>query len=223
MGEVGHAYAGVRERMTQLLGEADPATAVPACPQWSVKDLAAHVTGVVDDALAGRLDGVATDPWTMAQVETRRGIPMAEIVAEWGQKAPAFEELLDQIGSPGRQAVFDVTTHEHDLRGAVGQPGAHDSDAVRLAIAWLAPEVLRAMTAPGRRPLRLRTTDGDEWCPGDDAGATLTASSFELLRALSGRRSRAQIRALDWQGNPDDYIESLAVGPFRTPSDDIVD
>src|SRR4051812_41896335 len=120
MGEVGNAYAGVRERVSALVQGADPTQPVPACPDWTVKDLVAHVTGVVDDVLAGRIEGVATDPWTAAQVEARKDHSLDQIVAEWNEKAPAFEALLDAFGSPGEQAVFDVTTHEHDLRGALG-------------------------------------------------------------------------------------------------------
>lgn len=223
MGEVATAYVGVRERMVEILGHADPAAIVPACPEWSVKDLAAHVTGVVDDALAGRLEGAGSDPWTEAQVSARRAASVQDIITEWTQKAPAFEGILDGIGATGHQAVFDVTTHEHDLRGAVGEPGAHDSDAVRIALGWLAPQAVATMGSLGRPPLRLRTTEGDEWSPDDAPQATLIGSRFELLRALSGRRSRSQIRSLDWEGSAGDYLEAFELGPFRTPSHDIID
>lgn len=223
MGEVGSAYGGVRERMTEILETADPEIIVPACPAWTVKDLAAHVTGVVDDVLAGRIDGAGSDPWTAAQVGGRRSSSVGEIVAEWAAKAPVFEELLDSIGAPGHQAVFDVTTHEHDLRGAVGRPGAHDSDAVRIGLGWLAPQAVAAMASAGLPPLRLRTTEGDEWSGGEAPATTLSASRFELLRALSGRRSRAQLGALTWVGATDDHLAAFEYGPFRIPANDIVD
>lgn len=72
VGDVAAAYAGCRARITDLarwLDEPQAATTVPTCREWSVHDVVAHVTGIVDDALAGRLDGVATDPWTAAQVD----------------------------------------------------------------------------------------------------------------------------------------------------------
>jgi uncharacterized protein (TIGR03083 family) len=211
MGEVGDAYRGVRERITELVRDLDDgalATVVPACPEWSVKDVVAHVCGVVDDALAGRLDGVATDPWTAAQVEARRSAPISDVLAEWAEKAPAFEAILDDIGPPGRQAVFDCVTHEHDVRGALRAPGARDSDAVAVALSFLGP----ALESAGA-PVRVRTADGKSFGP-DDAPATLTAEAFEIIRAATGRRSVDQIRAMDWSGDVDAGLSAFTWGPF---------
>lgn len=223
MGDVGSAYAGVRERITALVRSADPDLIVPSCPAWSVKDVVAHVTGVVDDVLAGRLDGVATDAWTEAQVVARRDRPLDDILREWAEKAPAFEGMLDDIGLPGQQAVFDVTTHEHDLRGALRQGGAHDSDGVRIGLGWVAPQFVAGMPAAGLPSLCLRTEDGDEWMTDGSPIAIVTASAFEFLRCLSGRRSRAQLQALNWTGDAEPYLPAFEFGPFRTPENDVLD
>ncbi|MGH9094841.1 MAG: maleylpyruvate isomerase N-terminal domain-containing protein [Acidimicrobiales bacterium] len=58
---MGVAYAGCRSRIGALAGRLDEtqaAATVPTCRAWSVHDVVAHVTGVVDDALAGRLEQV---------------------------------------------------------------------------------------------------------------------------------------------------------------------
>src|SRR3954466_6004242 len=115
MGEVADAYAGCRQRigdLTRDLDEAHAASTVPTCPKWSVHDVIAHVSGVVDDVLAGRLDGIASEPWTTAQVDARRARSIVEMLAEWDAAAPLFEGMLDEIGTRGRQAVADVVTHE---------------------------------------------------------------------------------------------------------------
>jgi hypothetical protein len=39
----------------------------------------------------------------------------------------------------------------------------------------------------------------------------LRTTSFELMRAIGGRRSVDQIKALDWDGDPDVWISSLAL------------
>lgn len=147
-GEVGAAYASCRGRIGELVRAAGDgkakASVVPACPEWSVHDVVAHVAGVVADALAGRLDGVATDPWTAAQVDARRDRSVDEVLEEWETGAPTFEGLLDAIGDPGRQAVLDVVTHEHDIRGALGAAGARDSDAVRIGLGFVAPRFIEA-------------------------------------------------------------------------------
>ena len=223
IGEVGAAYAGVRERIGGLVRAADPKTFVPACPEWTVHDVVAHVTGVVDDALAGRLEGAGTDPWTEAQVAARKDVSIDDLLTEWNERAPSFEELLDTIGPTGRQAVFDVTTHEHDVRGALGQPGAHDSDGVRIGLGWLAPQLVAAMPAAGLPSIVIRTTEGEEWATDDNPVTVLTGSAFDLFRSLSGRRSRKQLLALDWSGDAEQYLPAFEMGPFRIPGEDIPD
>jgi uncharacterized protein (TIGR03083 family) len=216
MEEVAEAYAGSRARIAELAGALDgqgAATPVPACPGWSVHDVVAYVSGVVDDALAGRLEGVATDPWTAAQVEARRDRSVADILAEWEEQAPAFEGLLDAIGDPGRQAVADVATHEHDVRGALGAPGARDSDAVRIGLAFFAPRMVEIAAEQGI-VLRVQAGDGLAWGP-DDAPTAVTAGPFDLFRALSGRRSAAQLLALRWSGDAEAALGAFTYGPFR--------
>src|SRR5439155_3479575 len=166
LGPVGTAYASTRHRITDLV--ADPATGdaartVPCCPAWSVHDVVAHLAGVVDDVLAGRLDGVATDPWTAAQVELRRGRPLAEVVDEWNALAPQFEQFLDSVGPPGAQAVADIVTHEHDIRQALGSPGARDSDALAIGLDFIAPGLRESARQRGIAPPGLRTPDGRAW------------------------------------------------------------
>lgn len=219
IGPAGTAYRGVRTRVRDLVtsGDVDAAATVPCCPSWTVADVVAHLAGVVDDALAGRLDGVATDPWTQAQVDSRRGRPVDDVLDEWDGLGPTFEAVLDSFGPAGWQAVFDATTHEHDVRGALARPGARDSDAVLGALAFAVEGMAQAAAARGTPVPRLVSTDGRSW--GDDgAPASLTASPFELMRSLSGRRSLEQIAALDWSGDVDAVLPAFTWGPFRPSS-----
>src|SRR5438874_1252993 len=115
---IGALYADGRGRISDLvsgLGE-EAAAPVPACPQWSVHDVVAHVTGVCADILAGNLAGV------------------------WG---------------------------------------------------------------------------------GTEPSGRLEAPTFELMRALTGRRSRRQIRALGWTVDPAPYLPAFQFGPFTTSPTDL--
>jgi uncharacterized protein (TIGR03083 family) len=221
---VGTAYTGCRQRIGALvegLDAAREAAAVPTCPAWTVHDVVAHVAGVVDDALAGRLDGVATEPWTAAQVDARRGRPVREIVAEWNEAAPAFEGLLDQIGPSGRQAVLDVVTHEHDIRTALGAAGFRDSDAVDVGLSFVAPRFVE-VTAERGLSVGVEAAMGARWGV-EDAPLVLSGAPFELVRALTGRRSVDQLRALDWRGDCEPAIESFTYGPFHPAAQPIAE
>lgn len=220
---VGDAYAGCRRRLTELvrpLSDEQAEMPVPACPLWRVHDVISHVAGVVDDALAGRLEGVATDPWTEAQVEARRDTPVGEILDEWDAAAPAFEALLDPIGPPGRQAVLDLATHEHDVRGALRAAGARDADAVAIGAAFIVP-ILVASAAERGIALRVEVAgDGDAAgaaaaAAGSEAGLVLRGTAWELMRAITGRRSADQLRELEWEGFDEAVLAAFEFGPFR--------
>jgi uncharacterized protein (TIGR03083 family) len=150
--EVRDRYREARERITQFvssLDEAQLAQRVPACPEWTVHDVVAHLVGVTDDALSGNMEGVTTDPWTAAQVERSRDVPTTELLARWSANAEAFESGLD--ASRGR-AVIDITCHEHDLYGALGVVAARDSASLRFAMELVgAPDFDHYRAMFGRR------------------------------------------------------------------------
>ena len=248
MGAIGDVYAAGRGRITELvsgLSEEQAATRVPCCPEWSIKDVIAHVAGVCDDVLAGRLDGVATDPWTEAQVAARRGRSLPELLAEWAEKAPPVEAMAEHVpGRVGSQWVLDVTTHEHDIRGALGAPGARDSEGVAVGFGFMLSGFATSVAAQGLPPLEVRADGrsyvlGGEGCadlgavllgeeppidvPGAEPAATVEAPAFEWVRALTGRRSPDQVRKFTWSGDPEPYIPAMRFGPFSPSPVDITE
>ena len=64
------------------------------CEGWTVADLAAHITGVMADITAGRLEGVDTQPWYDRQVAERRGRPQEAILDELDAVIRATSDLL---------------------------------------------------------------------------------------------------------------------------------
>ena len=249
--ELGAAYERGRARIIDLVADLDPedsATEVPACPSWSVHDVVAHVTGICADVVTGNLAGVGTDEWTAAQVDVRRPKTIAEVVEEWDDVGPRFAALIDDFPARVRfQPVADVTAHEHDIRGALGRPGERDSEGVRIGLELLVDVVLRAgIGALGLGPLEVRSGDhvftagtgeptgdvdkafgtalrSDEPVPVATAPpvGTLTVDAFDLFRALSGRRSAAQIRSFDWTIDPEPYLPVFGHGPFPMRTEDL--
>ena len=237
MADLAGAYADARRRLGELLAgldEAALATPVPACPAWTVRDVLAHVTGVAADAaggtyFAGAADAwsdvrlaAARDEWTAGQVRTRRQRPVEALVAEWAGWAATLEPMLAGTvppppGSPPwlRSApVADLAVHLHDVRGALGRPGDREAPATALGLRIYARWLGQRLDQGGRPALRLRAGDQD-WVEGTGSpAASLAADPFGLFRALSGRRSLDQVRALGWDGDPEPYLDLLAPYPL---------
>ena len=205
-------YRDTRERLAGLLGSLgadDLAAPVPACPGWSVHDVAAHLTAVADDALAGRLTGPPSDEQTAEQVARFRDSPVDRMLETWTDLSPRFEEMIAAFDV--WPAVLDVATHEQDIRGALGRPGSRDAEVVRVG----AERLINSMQPPA--PVTLRVEDG-EFRVGPDAedvpALTLDTTRFEAFRWRLGRRSRAQLAALRWSADPSPVLDHLVVfGP----------
>ncbi|MDZ7732414.1 MAG: maleylpyruvate isomerase family mycothiol-dependent enzyme [Acidimicrobiia bacterium] len=219
--EIVDIYRETRARLCGLgreLTDDEAASPCPATPEWTVKDVYAHQAGVAADILAGRLEGVATDPWTARQVAARRDLTLADVLDEWDGNAPALEELLANLGDAvDPRLLIDLWTHEQDVRHAVDRPGGRDSSAARYAWEPLVDGLDAAIRHAGLDALELRTGEATVVVGGDTATATVEVPRYELLRASLGRRSPAQMRAWAWRGDPEPY---LAVLPQFGPRDD---
>jgi uncharacterized protein (TIGR03083 family) len=172
-----------------------------------VRDVLAHLIGIIEDAVAGRLSGPPPPEMTAEQVDRHRDDDPRELLATWEVGAPLFEPALTERAL--WPAFFDVLSHELDVRSALGRTDERDSDDVRLAA---------RLGAEGLPPQIEIDLDGSSR-PGPPAEgvARLSASSFEVLRLRLGRRSRAQVLALDWTGDPKPHLDDLFVfGPRDT-------
>jgi uncharacterized protein (TIGR03083 family) len=211
-------YGALRARVADLVG-ALPADALdcasPATPEWSAHDLLAHLVGVADDAVHGRIDGIATDPWTAAQVDARRDAATVAMLAEWDDVGPQFQDAMLAIPEIfAGQALFDAFTHEHDLRRALSQPGARDTAALDLTYGWLVG--LRSVTE--QPALRYDTEAGTVVAGVGEPVTTITTSRFEILRAATGRRSRSELEQWKWEPEPDP--DAVLVASFFTMRDE---
>ncbi|MGZ4505710.1 MAG: hypothetical protein ACXVX8_01035 [Blastococcus sp.] len=205
-------YREGRLRLSEfVLARADAVeTPVPATPPWTVHDAVAHLTGVAEDLLAGAVPNTGPTPeWTAGHVARFRDLPLEDVVRRWAEVSPEVEEVLDR--RPIWPIVLDVGAHELDVRAALGDTGARDTDLVTAG----AVALLRGLRVP--RPLVVRT-EHTEVTVGPDASGeepvVLRTTTFEAFRWRLGRRSRGQLAALDWSGDPEPYLDHLCVfGP----------
>ena len=205
--QVCDAYTELRARVTELMQSLSLAQAqavVPHCPQWTVKDCLAHMVGVPEDVINGQMDGVATEAWTDRQVQRHTNDSVDDLLAVWETNAPVFAKILPNIPQPVlSQFMFDQTTHEHDIRKAVGQPGARDTLAVAVAEGFI------------------RNSLAQQSDPAIAQLADHKLTGFEFLRSLSGRRSRSQILQ---NGFDLELVEKFIHGlPFDIPESDVSD
>jgi uncharacterized protein (TIGR03083 family) len=211
--DLARLYRDTRERLSLLvsgLDESALAARVPACPRWLVQDVVAHLAAIVEDALAGRLTGPPSEEETAVQVARYRGRPIAETLTGWAAGAPQFEEIIRAFDVP--EAVVDVASHEQDIRGALNLPGARDTEAIWQMSGWL----LEGLRAPV--PVCVAVEDAEFPAgPEGEPVLRLRTTRFEAFRWRMGRRSRDQLAALDWSGDPAPVLDHLVVfGPAGT-------
>ena len=189
----------------------------PATPAWRVRDVLAHLAGVCDDILHGNVAGVATDAWTAAQVEKRRSWPAAAVLDDWEEHGPEIDAIIDGAPSPRwGQLLFDAWTHEQDVRGALDEPGGRDSSAARRVFEWIAGGMDERDRAEGRGALSLVTEAGARVVGVPPSAETVRTTRFELLRAVTGRRSVAQVERWEWTGAP--QADRIVIAPFFHPA-----
>jgi uncharacterized protein (TIGR03083 family) len=207
--DLGSLYGMVRERLSGLVADLpEPSgVAVPACPGWSVQDVIAHLAAIADDVVSGRLNRPPTDEWTAAQVAARKDKSMADLLADWAEVGPKFQALISSAGMwPG---FLDALSHEHDVRGALAAPAGRDSPEMLVAAEFLVAS-LRPGLATSVRVGEREFLVG----PSGDAVLGLVTEPFEAFRFRMGRRSRGQLAAMAWDGDPAPVLDRLCIfGP----------
>jgi uncharacterized protein (TIGR03083 family) len=205
--QVCEAYTELRARVSELMQSLtlqQAQTTVPHCPQWTVKDCFAHMVGIPEDVINGQMEGVASEAWTDRQIKRHAQDSVSDLLAAWESNAAVFAKILPNIPQPViSQFMFDQTTHEHDIRTAVGKPGARGTLAVAVAEGFI------------------RNSLAQQSDPAIAQLANHKLTGFEYLRSLSGRRSRSQISK---NGFDIETVEAfIRTMPFDIPQSDVSD
>jgi len=84
------AYRQVQQRVEGLITDADADSVIPSCPACCVRDLVAHLAGLCEDWVAGRLDGYASEAWTASQLARLSDLPLEAVLSRWAEALEPF-------------------------------------------------------------------------------------------------------------------------------------
>lgn len=173
MTDWGEVYRGNVEAVAALaasLSEQELTTRVPATPEWTVREVIAHLAGGPADALGGRMEGAPGPGWTARHVAERSGRTVDELVAELRGDVDRVVATLE--GSERPALVWNAAVHHADLSEALGR-GVPPEPLWRPVVDALTPAL------------------------GEHAEALAGVSDYEKFRMFFSRRSRSQTAAWD--------------------------
>jgi hypothetical protein len=202
-------YQRTRTRVCTLLLDADDdalTRTVPACPAWSVHDLAAHLVGVPATLAAGNFPSGDVDGWLQGIVDERREVAVDDLVEEWRALDAAIEPMLQGMGA---LMFTDLAVHEHDARGALDE-AEHGALEVEAVMACSLPSFTQPLQDAGLGAIVVEH-DGHTWrSHGAAPGWTLRVEPWEAVRAINSRRTADELRALPGDGDPEPYLAVIA-------------
>ena len=201
--QVAISYEALRARVIDLLRstpESSGNIVVPCTPEWTVRQLTAHLVGVPEDVLAGRMEGVTTEAWTQAQVERFGHLALLDLADLFEASAPKIDAIIHNFPQPIiSQFVMDAVTHEQDMRSALGLPGGRDSKAIEVGVGFFLN--LFEANDPALSAV-LENTSVSRW---------------DVLRSLTGRRTIEQMNSLGLDGEA--IARQFAGLPFTLPTE----
>lgn len=212
-------YAATRDQLIgQVTTVANNEAAVPGCPEWSVKDVVAHLSGLVADILADVQGRLGSDEATSRQVGTRRSMSLAQVCDEWAGNANAVAPLLIEKPLRGLGLTADLAVHVHDLAEMLDEVDVPPAEATLLGCARYVP-LLQERAAEELDIALEATLDGKTWAADEGSSPlAIKGTQIEFLRSVTGRRTRPQAEAaFTWEGDPTPLLDQAFIqyGPFR--------
>jgi uncharacterized protein (TIGR03083 family) len=206
------AYESAHKRVLSILDPQKAKVEVPTCPGWTVKDLVAHLASFFAVAKSGDPQEAFSQGWGDREVKERHDRSLQECIDEW---ASHLEDAGDLFESQlGMVAVADVLAHEQDIRTALDKRGGRDDKNIVPAVEMGLSFVDKKARDGNLPALRIVTNEIDRQVGEGEVAATLRTSTFELFRALHGRRTVDQVRAMEWDGDPAPWMSVFFVfGP----------
>lgn len=244
MADIAEIYEQLRYEISELVAGLEPEAieaSVPATPDWTIKNIVAHLAADASCVIEGDFpreffeafgepDAVAkVNDWTDRQVREREGHSLEELLQEWKRSGTEMVTMMrgekpwpeGMLVFVDRILVTDATVHQQDIFGALGINQAREAAPIKIALSGYIATMGWRLSATGLPPLRFDVGDKSYVTGEGEAGATVSATRFELFRAMSGRRSPEQIAAYGWEGDAEPYIPYFY--PYGIRQDSLVE
>jgi len=217
---VTETYAKTRDRLiAQVTALADvESLIVPSCPEWTVKDVVAHLSGLIADVLAGVQGPLGSDEATTRQVSTRSDMSLVDVCDEWASNGHAIGQVFVAEPMRGLGLTADLAVHVHDLAEMLDGIDAPPAEATLLGCTRYVP-LLQERAAETLDLAVAALLDGHHFAAvHGSTPVTMDGTLVEFLRSVTGRRTRSQVEtAFTWEGDPTLLLDRpfTQYGPFR--------
>ena len=210
-------YVAVQREFAAHILAGETTLRVPACPEWTVRHLLAHQVHQLQGFAAGdfpveaaiaaihgrtRAERAAArarqDSWIDAGVSSLLRLDVDELVHEWSSRIRTTDDGVLEVLLP------DVTVHLLDLCGALGCLDHRQMSAVEDALAYWSEQAAARLQASGGGSFATAPSTAD---------VVLEGSPYEVLRALTGRRTRHEVAKLQRKGAAD-ALDDIAIYDF---------
>lgn len=218
-------YQAVRAELIRELEGLDSAAAsslVPSCPEWTVKDVVAHICGLNVELLAGvALPTIGSEEATSRQVGDRRHLSLDEVLTEWTSIADSIDERFTADTNIAAALLADMVVHAYDLHELLEQDITVATTAVPLSADRYAGRLQTRLADEMNVGLTVEFADLAT-CPAPelDGGemVTLRTSALPFVRGVTGRLTRGEVESFDWSVDPSEILDNAwnLYGPFRT-------
>lgn len=229
MPDLSAVYDSARREIAGLLAglpEADLDRNAPATPGWTIRNIATHLAADAACAIAGDFPTeffdafgdekavIVLNDWTAGQLKAREGWSLDEILRRWEESAKTVASMIrsetpwpaEMPWFSDRVLVTDLAVHQQDIFGTLGIEKERESPQVKIGLSGYIATMGFRLQAAGGPVLRFVAEDKEWLAGGEDPDASVTATRFELFRAMSGRRSPEQVRTYEWDGDPEPFI-----------------
>jgi hypothetical protein len=206
-------WEATRERIDLLLRDRPETVvdgAVTTVPGTTVRDVLAHLIDTASTATNDprRLTDVALA--LPEAVPARSAVTLTGLLAEWDKATTLVRRQLESNVELASATITAAVMCEHDLRTALDVPGARDDIAIKVALDELSGRLSDRIERAQLPPLRVTVEQWGTIVGAGRARSCVVADRFEFVRAMSGRRSAAEIRRWNWGVAPETYLPVIA-------------